>query len=116
MAQKCTNPTRKQELLVIANNCANVPENPARNFYEACQTFWFIQMLLQIESSGHSISAGRFDQYLYPYYRTALTTVRLHANLHRKYLTVFGLSLTTLIKQGMRHRHTALPDTACSKI
>ena len=47
--------------------------------------------------------------------RTALTTVRLHANLHRKYLTVFGLSLTTLIKQEMRHRHTALPDTALSK-
>lgn len=60
MAQKCTNPTRKQELLVIANNCANVPENPARNFYEACQTFWFIQMLLQIESSGHSISGRTF--------------------------------------------------------
>ncbi len=69
MAQKCSDPVRKKELLVIANNCANVPENPARNFYEACQTFWFIQMLLQIESSGHSISAGRFDQYMYPYYK-----------------------------------------------
>ncbi|MBQ8300468.1 MAG: glycyl radical protein [Clostridia bacterium] len=69
MAQKCSDSVRKQELLIIANNCANVPENPARNFYEACQTFWFIQMILQIESSGHSISAGRFDQYMYPYYK-----------------------------------------------
>ncbi len=69
MAQKCSDPVRKKELLVIADNCANVPENPARNFYEACQTFWFIQMILQIESSGHSISAGRFDQYMYPYYK-----------------------------------------------
>lgn len=72
MSQKCSDPVRKRELLVIANNCANVPENPARNFYEACQTFWFIQMLLQVESSGHSISAGRFDQYMYPYYKAGL--------------------------------------------
>ncbi len=72
MAQECTDPVRKQELLVIANNCANVPENPARNFYEACQCFWFIQMLLQIESSGHSISAGRFDQYMYPFYKAGI--------------------------------------------
>ncbi len=68
MASECTDPVRKRELLIIAENCANVPENPARNFYEACQTFWFIQMLLQIESSGHSISPGRFDQYMYPLY------------------------------------------------
>lgn len=68
MAQKCTDSTRKKELLMIASNCANVPENPARNFFEACQSFWFVQMLIQMESSGHSISPGRFDQYMYPYY------------------------------------------------
>ena len=62
-----TNPTRKAELVQIAKNCAKVPENGATNFYEACQSFWFVQILLQIESSGHSISPGRFDQYMYPY-------------------------------------------------
>lgn len=72
MAAKCPDPTRKQELLKISENCAWVPENPARNFYEACQTFWFIQMLLQTESSGHSISPGRFDQYMYPYYKDGI--------------------------------------------
>lgn len=69
MADSCTDNKRKLELLQIAQNCANVPENPAKTFYEACQTFWFIQMLLQVESSGHSISPGRFDQYMYPYYK-----------------------------------------------
>lgn len=63
------NPTRKAELLQIARNCAKVPENGATNFYEACQSFWFVQAMLQIESSGHSISPGRFDQYMYPYYQ-----------------------------------------------
>ena len=67
-ADKTTNPQRKQELLQIAKNCANVPENPVTNFWEACQSFWFIQAAIQIESNGHSISPGRFDQYMYPYY------------------------------------------------
>ncbi|KNZ40259.1 glycyl radical protein [Acetobacterium bakii] len=63
------NSARKGELLQIARNCSKVPENGATNFYEACQSFWFLQCMLQIESSGHSISPGRFDQYMYPYYK-----------------------------------------------
>lgn len=31
-----------------------------------------MQQLLQVESSGHSISPGRFDQYMYPYYKADL--------------------------------------------
>jgi formate C-acetyltransferase len=69
MADIETNPTRKEELLQISKNCQKVPEYGATNFYEACQSFWFIQSMLQIESSGHSISPGRFDQYMYPYYK-----------------------------------------------
>lgn len=72
MAQKETDAKRKDELLQIAKNCANVPENGAKSFYEACQSFWFIQMLLQTESSGHSVSPGRFDQYMYPFYKADL--------------------------------------------
>ncbi len=63
---------RRDELLRIAQNCANVPRYGAKSFYEACQSFWFIQMLLQVESSGHSISPGRFDQYMYPYFKKDL--------------------------------------------
>ena len=69
MASQCTDPVRKQELLQIAANCSRVPGKGADSFYEACQSFWFIQQLLQMESSGHSISPGRFDQYMYPYYK-----------------------------------------------
>lgn len=66
MAASCSDPVRKAELLQIAVNCDNVPEKPASNFYEACQAFWFVQILLQIEANGHSISPGRFDSYMYP--------------------------------------------------
>lgn len=67
MAAVETNPTRKAELLQIAANCEKVPANGATNFYEACQSFWFVQALVQIEANGHSISPGRFDQYMWPY-------------------------------------------------
>ena len=77
MAYQCQDPTRKQELLQIASNCTRVPEKGARNFYEACQSFWFVQQLIQMESSGHSISPGRFDQYMYPFYKADLEAGRI---------------------------------------
>ena len=69
LAQREKSPERKRELEQISKNCVRVPEFGATSFYEACQSFWFIQLLLQVESSGHSISPGRFDQYMYPYYK-----------------------------------------------
>ncbi len=68
-AKECADPVRRKELFAIAEACQHVPEQGAGNFHEACQSFWFVQMLLQTESSGHSISPGRFDQYMYPYYK-----------------------------------------------
>lgn len=68
MAEKETNPARKEELLEISRICAKVPYEPAHSFREAVQSVWFIQLILQIESNGHSLSYGRFDQYMYPYY------------------------------------------------
>ena len=72
LASKEANGERKRELEAISKNCVRVPEFGATSFYEACQSFWFIQLLLQVESSGHSISPGRFDQYMYPYYKKDL--------------------------------------------
>ncbi len=69
MAKTESDSERRRELEAIAKNCARVPEFGATSFYEACQSFWFVQLLLQVESSGHSISPGRFDQYMYPFYK-----------------------------------------------
>lgn len=76
-ALHCADPVRRAELEAIAARCAHVPEFGARSFAEACQSFWFVQLLLQIESSGHSISPGRFDQYMYPYYKADLDAHRI---------------------------------------
>ena len=68
LAEKELNQERKIELLEISRICSKVPYEPAETFQEAVQSVWFIQLILQIESNGHSLSYGRFDQYMYPYY------------------------------------------------
>ena len=97
-AQKCTDPARKMELLQIAQNCANVPEKGATSFYEACQSFWFVQQLLQIESSGHSISPGRFDQYMYPYYKKDLDSGKLTREFAQELMDCIWVKLNDLNK------------------
>ncbi|MDR1493199.1 MAG: glycyl radical protein [Planctomycetaceae bacterium] len=61
---------RRKELLQIASHCERVPAEPARNFYEAVQSQWFVQMFSRIEQkTGTIISNGRMDQYFYPFYK-----------------------------------------------
>ncbi len=62
---------RKAELLEIARICRKVPAEPAETFPEAVQSFWFIHLVIQLESNGHSISPMRFDQYCYPFYEAS---------------------------------------------
>jgi len=88
--------TRHKELLEISRICAKVPYEPAQTFREAIQSVWFIQCILQIESNGHSLSYGRFDQYMYPYLKHDLDlglinedeVLELLTNLWIKTLTI----------------------------
>ncbi|MBP2098453.1 glycyl radical protein [Enterococcus rivorum] len=89
-------PERKAQLLEISRVCRKVPNQPADTFLEAIQSVWFIQLILQIESNGHSLSYGRFDQYMYPYLKADLElgnitedeAVELLTNLWIKTLTI----------------------------
>ena len=93
-----TDPARKMELALIASNCANVPRKGASSFYEACQSFWFVQMLLQTESSGHSISPGRFDQYMYPYYKKDIESGKLTREFAQELIDCIWVKLNDLNK------------------
>jgi len=64
---------RAAELREIARICRKIPMKQADTFHEAIQSVWFIHLILQIESNGHSLSYGRFDQYIYPYYKNSIT-------------------------------------------
>ncbi|MCD8337458.1 MAG: glycyl radical protein [Lachnospiraceae bacterium] len=98
MAGQCTDPVRRQELLTIAANCDRVPAKGARGFYEACQSFWFVQQLLQMESSGHSISPGRFDQYMYPYYKKDIEQGKITREFAQELMDCVWVKLNDLNK------------------
>lgn len=97
-AESCADAERKQELLLIAENCERVPAKGATSFYEACQSFWFVQMLLQMESSGHSISPGRFDQYMYPYFKKDYESGKLTLEFAQELMDCIWLKLNDLNK------------------
>ena len=97
-AAACSDGARKRELLQIASNCRRVPGYGAESFYEACQSFWFVQQLLQLESSGHSISPGRFDQYMYPYYKKDLDAGKCTREFAQELIDCIWVKLNDLNK------------------
>ena len=68
MAVQEKDPRRKKELELISENCARVPYEPATNFFEALQSYWFTILIDYISQNGSAISGGRFDQYMSPFY------------------------------------------------
>ena len=98
LAAECDDPVRKEELHIIAMNCSRVPAKGANGFYEACQSFWFVQQLIQLESSGHSISPGRFDQYMYPYYKKDLDNGNITREFAQELMDCIWVKLNDLNK------------------
>jgi len=98
MAATEKDPRRREELTEISRTCARVPAEGARSFREACQSFWFVQQLLQMESSGHSISPGRFDQYMYPYYEADRKAGRITREQAQELIDCIWVKLNDLNK------------------
>ncbi len=98
MAEKCTDPARREELKTIGKNCSRVPQFGAESFHEACQSFWFVQMLIQTESNGHSISPGRFDIYMYPYYKKDLKNGKITREFAQELMDCVWIKLNSFTK------------------
>ncbi|MBU9828695.1 formate C-acetyltransferase [Rahnella rivi] len=73
MAESCQDDTRKQELVRIAHVSRHISGNKPQDFYQACQLFWYMNIILQYESNASSLSLGRFDQYMLPFYQHSLS-------------------------------------------
>ena len=91
MAEDEKNPARSDELREIARVCSRVPEHPAETFHEAVQAMYFIHLIAQIESGGNSISLGRIDQNLYPYYRRDIEAGRITPDRARELISLIFL-------------------------
>ena len=98
LAEKELNQKRKIELLEISRICSKVPYEPAETFKEAVQSVWFIQLILQIESNGHSLSYGRFDQYMYPYYGRDIKNGTIKESEALELLTCLWIKTLTINK------------------
>ena len=98
LAEKELNQERKIELLEISRICSKVPYEPAETFQEAVQSVWFIQLILQIESNGHSLSYGRFDQYMYPYYDRDIKNGTIKKSEALELLTCLWIKTLTINK------------------
>ena len=98
LAEKELNQERKIELLEISRICSKVPYEPAGTFKEAVQSVWFIQLILQIESNGHSLSYGRFDQYMYPYYDRDIKNGTIKESEALELLTCLWIKTLTINK------------------
>lgn len=70
-------PKRKAELEKMSEMMKQVPWKPARTFYEAVETAWCACFFLFVEGAGPSITWGRFDQYMYPYYKKDIEEGRI---------------------------------------
>ncbi len=75
MAGEEKDETRRVELLEMARICRKVPYEPADTFYEAMQSFWFTFLLV---CPSPTSAAGRFDQYMYPFYRKDIDSGRMN--------------------------------------
>ena len=98
LAAKESDPKRRSELKEISRVCDWISENPSRDFWEAIQTVWFTQLILQIESNGHSISLGRFDQYMYPFYKKDLEEGRTTREKALELIDCFFIKIFSIVK------------------
>ena len=98
LAAKEPDAKRKAELIEMARICAKVPYEPAESFREAVQAVWFIQLILQIESNGHSLSYGRFDQYMFPYYKKDMDAGKIAQEEALELLTCLWIKTLTVNK------------------
>ncbi|KNC92636.1 formate C-acetyltransferase [Trabulsiella odontotermitis] len=72
MAAQCSDAQRRQELLTIASHSQHNARHKPESFWQACQLFWYMNVILQYESNASSLSLGRFDQYMLPFYQASL--------------------------------------------
>ena len=98
MALAETDETRRAELKELSRILRKVPAQGAETFHEALQSLWLVHLILQIESNGHSLSYGRMDQYLYPYYEKDLSADRITEELACELMTNLWMKTYTINK------------------
>lgn len=98
MAEKEENAERKAELEMIAKNCRVVPEHEPENFLQAVQFVWFCHVTFHIENNSTGNGFGRFDQYIYPYYKMDKDKDAITEEFATEILEMLYIKITGMIK------------------
>jgi formate C-acetyltransferase len=97
MAAREKDANRKAELELMAQNCRNVPKNPAKTFHEALQSIMLFHIILCTEQYENAISFGRLDQILYPLYKADVEAGRITYDQAKELLCLFVLKMDECI-------------------
>lgn len=97
-ADKEIDSVRKKELLIMAENCEQIAGGAPKTFWQAMQLFSFTTALIQVESNGHSISYGRMDQWLYPFYESDIKDGTLTKDFALELIEVIYVKLNNPVK------------------
>ncbi|WP_059070257.1 glycyl radical protein [Mediterraneibacter massiliensis] len=100
MAEKEQDDRRKKELLLIAENCRIVPYKPARTYYQALQSYWFVLLIDYCGQNGSAISGGRVDQMFYPFWKKDIEEGRMVKEEAREILEALWVKSSDIIKAG----------------
>jgi formate C-acetyltransferase len=103
LASLAQNEQRRQELLTIARICSKVPERPAENFWEALQSIWFTLLVLHCVCGARDYGLGRFDMYLYPFYKLDLERGILDREKALELLECFFIKQNEIIGRGVEN-------------
>ena len=98
MAQKTQNPEYKVSLKRIADACENISENPPQSFFEAVQLLMLTHDMIICESVSGSISLGRVDYILYPYYKKDLEEGKISFEEGSEYIDALWLKFAQLME------------------
>ena len=88
---------RQFELIKIAQNCRWVSET-RRARSGAIQLVNLATSMVHIEANGHSISYGRFDQYMYPFYQCDIESGEATRELMQELIEHFFIKIWDLNK------------------
>lgn len=92
IAEEEPNPSRRAELLQMAEICEKVPAHAPETFWEALQHYWFIHVGVTYETNPwDSFTPGRLDQHLYPFFVRDIEEGRLTRDRARELLQAFWL-------------------------
>lgn len=101
MAQECSDPVRREELLKIAEVCRWVPAHAPRNYWEAIQMYWFVHLGTITELNGwDAMNPGHFDQHLAPFYEKGIADGTLTRDKAKELMSCFFIKV---------NNHTAPP-------